>query len=115
MVGDGGYGERRRWWCSAVREREGAARERGGIRPGDRGGTEKKRRGIALAGRQADGLVAWRSGRAHAPATRLADWRQEDDGGGGLGWLAGPASWLGRTGRSPGKLLLLFPFLFSNF
>ena len=58
--------------------------------------------------------MAWRSGRARAPATRLADWRQEDDGGGGLGWLAGPASWLGRTGRSPGKLLLLFLFLFSS-
>ena len=56
-------------------------------------------------GRQAGREVAWRSGRARAPATRLADWRQEDDGGGGLGWLARPASWLGRTGRSPGKLL----------
>ena len=66
-------------------------------------------------GRQAGREVAWRGGRARAPATRLADWRQEDDGGGGLGWLAGPASWLGRTGRSPGKLLLLFLFLFSNF
>ena len=50
-------------------------------------------------GRQAGEQVAWRGGRARAPATRLADWRQEDDGGGGLGWLAGPASWLGRTGK----------------
>ena len=63
---------------------------RRGARPGNQGGER---------GRQADGLVAWRSGRARAPATRLADWRQEDDGGGGLGWLAGPASWLGRTGK----------------
>ena len=56
--------------------------------------------------------MAWLSDHARASATRLADWRQEDDGGGGLGWLAGPASWLGRTGRSPGKLLLLFLFCF---
>ena len=57
-------------------------------------------------------MARWR---ARAPATRLADWRQEDDDGGGLGWLAGPASWLGRTGRSPGKLLpFFFCFLISD-
>ena len=51
-------------------------------------------------GRQAGELVAWRSARACASATRLADWRQEDDGGGGLGWLAGP--------EAPGKVSLFY-------
>ena len=40
------------------------------------------------------------SARACASATRLADWRQEDDGGGGLGWLAGP--------EAPGKVSLFY-------
>ena len=111
MAGDDGYGERRRRWCSAVRER---ARERRG-EPGESEREQGGRRGIVQGverggeGRQAGEQVAWRGGRARAPATRLADWRQEDDGGGGLGWLAGPASWLGRTGRSPGKFS---PFFF---
>ena len=64
-------------------------------------------------GRQAGEQVAWRGGPARAPATRLADWRQEDDGGGGLGWLAGPASWLGRTGKSFPFLYFLFSVLFN--
>ena len=52
-AGGGGYGERRRPTRSDTSER---AREKGkstgerGVRPGDRGGTEKKRRGVALAG-----------------------------------------------------------------
>ena len=58
--------------------------------------------------------MAWRGGararRAHSPPS-VED--EDDKGGGGLGrLLAGPASWLGCTGRSPGKLLLLFIFLF---
>ena len=85
-----------------MREREGAAREREReIRPGIGAAPRRSAAASRWRGRQADELVAWRSGRARAPATRLADWRQEDDGGGGLGWLAGPASWLGRTVEEP--------------
>ena len=78
----------------------------GGVRPGEResegepGGRVRESREEAWRcpgtprrggeGKQAGREVAWRGGRARAPATRLADWRQEDDGGGGLGWLAGP-------------------------
>ena len=95
---------------------DGVLRPRARESEGETGESEREqgeRRGVVQGverggeGRQAGEQVAWRGGRARAPATRLADWRQEDDGGGGLGWLAGPASWLGRTGRSPGKF---FPF-----
>ena len=48
--------------------------------------------GRGQAGREAGGVARWR---ARVLGTRLADWRQEDDGGGGLGWLAGP--------EAPGK------------
>ena len=53
-----------------------------------------------------------RAGHTPLPLSRT----KTTEEGGGLGrLLAGPASWLGCTGRSPGKLLLLFIFLFSNF
>ena len=68
------------------------------------------------AGRQPSrwrGAVARaRAGHTPLPLSRT----KTTEEGGGLGrLLAGPASWLGCTGRSPGKLLLLFIFLFSNF
>ena len=87
-----------------VRERARERKERAGESEREQG----ERRGVVQGverggeGRQAGEQVAWRGGRAHAPATRLADWHQEDDGGGGLGrLLAGPASWLGRTVEEP--------------
>ena len=52
-------------------------------------------------------------GRARAPATRLADWRQEDDGGGGLGWLAGPEA-PGKKPREGFPPLFIFVFLISD-
>ena len=95
------------------RERE---RERG--EEGEPGESEREqggRRGVVQAsrrggeGRQAAEQVAWRGG-ARAGHTPLPLSRtkttEEGDGLGRL--LAGPASWLGCTGRSPGKLL---PFL----
>ena len=60
LVGGARGGRRRLLWRTAAmgasgeREREREQGEKhgreGGIRPGDRGGTEKKRRGVALAG-----------------------------------------------------------------
>ena len=74
------------------REGEGAARERGGIRPGDRGGTEKKRRGVALAreaGRRAGGVALRPCARAGHTPGRLAP-------GGRRRWWAGLACWAGQ-------------------
>ena len=68
--------------------------EKRGGRP-DRDGTREFAQHVAQAGERAGRLVAWRHGGARASATRLADWRQEDDSGGGLGWPAGP--------EAPGK------------
>ena len=83
--------------------RESRGERRGVVQGVERGGE----------GRQASEQVAWRGGRARVPVTRLANWRQEDDGGGGLGWLAGPASWLGRTGKFFPFFLFLFLFNIS--
>ena len=67
------------------------------------------------AGKQGErwrGAVA-RARRSHSPPS-VED--EDDRGGRRLGrLLAGPASWLGCTGRSPGKLLPFIFFLFSNF
>ena len=101
LVG-GARGGRRRWLRRTAatvvfgRARERARESRGRVRESReeawrRPGTPRR----GGEGRQAGREVAWRGGRARAPATRLADWRQEDDGGGGLGWLAGP--------EAPGK------------
>ena len=84
-----------------------------------KGGRRGVVRGIERGGegRQAAEQVAWRGGararRPHSPPSVGTKTTEEGDG---LGRLpAGPASWLGRTGRSPGKLLLLFILPFSNF
>ena len=117
MVGGGGYGERRRRSCSAERERE---RERGRREPGRV--RESRGRGVASSrasseeGRPGKQASRWRGAvaRARAGHTPLPLSRTKTtEEGGGLGrLLAGPASWLGCTGRSPGKLL---PFIFFCF
>ena len=120
VVGDGGYGERRRRWCSAGRERE---RGRGGESRGrvrESRGEAWRRPGASRRGgegRQAGREVAWRGGaRARRPHSPPSVGTKTTEEGGGLGrLLAGPASWLGCTGRSPGKLLPFNYFLFSNF
>ena len=82
----------------------GCARERAGGEEEGEGECERGRGGCVAspghpdeegrgqAGREAGGVARRR---ARASGTRLADWRQEDDGGGGLGWPAGP--------EAPGK------------
>ena len=118
MVGDGGYGERRRRWCSAGRERErgrggesrGRVRESRGEawrRPGHRG--EEGR-----AGRQGErwrGAVA-RARAGHTPLPLSGRRRQRREVGWAGCWLGQPAGWAAQW-RSPGKLLpLLFFFCF---
>ena len=84
---------------SAARERESRG-GREGTRESERvqgGGAWRlpghpDEEGRGQAGREAGGVARRR---ARALGTCLADWRQEDDGGGGLGWPAGP--------EAPGK------------
>ena len=98
--------------CVRTREREsegeerknrGRVREYGGAwrrsRPSRRGGEGQ-------AGRRAGGVARWR---ARAPGTLPSLCRGRRRQRREAGWAA---CWLGRTGRSPGKLLLLFIFLF---
>ena len=88
-VASGHGGEQRRSPVRLVKrgrgsQRRGEARERGSEA---RGIGAAPRRGIAASRWQwwqAGELVAWRSARARTSATRLADWRQEDDNAGGL-------------------------------
>ena len=94
-----------------VRERARERREEPGESEREQGGGVASSRGIEArrggqAGRERGGVARWR---ARAPATLPSLCRDEDDRGGR--W-AGPASWLGCTGRSPGKLLPLFIFFF---
>ena len=55
-----------------------------------------------------------KASRARASATRLADWRQEDDGAGGLGWPTGPARphSVGPDGcrKVPGRFFSIFAY-----
>ena len=106
-------------WCSAVRERarerreepRESEREQGGGVASSGASSEEGR-----AGRQASrwrGAVA-RSRAGHTPLP-LSRTKTTEEGGGLGRLLAGPASWLGCTGRSPGKLLPFIYFLFSNF
>ena len=87
-AGGGCYGERRRWVRSDTGER--------GVRPGDRGGTEKKQRGVALAGqagRRAGGVARWR---VRAPGTLPSlcrgRRRQRREAGWAACWLGRPAT-----------------------
>ena len=113
MVGDGGYGERRRRWCSAVREREGAAREREGdkARGSGRHREEAPRRRAGGGGRQTSwwrGAPAVRARRPHAWPTGA---RRTTAVVGWAGLLGRPAGWAAQW-RSPGKLLLLIISVF---
>ena len=85
-----------------MRERE----EEAWRRPGHRG---EERRPGKQASRWRGAVARARAGHTPLPLSRT----KTTEEGGGLGrLLAGPASWLGCTGRSPGKLLLLFIFCF---
>ena len=101
---------------------DGVLRPRARESEGETGESEREqgeRRGVVQGverggeGRQAGREVAWRGGAARAGHTPLPLSRTKTtEEGGGLGrLLAGPASWLGCTGRSPGKLL---PFIFFS-
>ena len=90
-----------------ARESEGetgeSEREQGGI------GTAA---GVVHAARRSSASRMWPCGRARASTQQLrGEGRKTTEGySAGLGrLLAGPASWLGRTGRSPGKFS---PFFF---
>ena len=100
-------GERERETEGRIRMKERPGGRRGVVQGMERGGE----------GRQAGREVAWRGGgrarRPHSPPSVGTKTTEEGDGLGRL--LAGPASWLGCTGRSPGKLLPFISFLFSNF
>ena len=89
---------------------DGVLRPRARESEGETGESEREqgeRRGIVQGverggeGRQAGEQVAWRGGRARAPATLPSLCLDEDDRGGRWAGLAGPASWLGRTVEEP--------------
>ena len=95
MAGDGCYGERRRWWCSAVRERARERREEPRESEREQGGgvasSRASRRGEGgQAGRERGGVARWRARRPHSPPSV----EDEDDRG---GRRAGPpAGWAGQ-------------------
>ena len=103
-----------------VRERARERREEPGESEREQGGRRGVVQGIERGGegRQAGEQVAWRGGaRARRPHSPPSVGTKTTEEGGGLGrLLAGPASWLGCTGRSPGKLLpfIYFCFLISD-
>ena len=122
LVGGARGGRRRLLWRTAATVVFGRVRERARERRGEPGESEREqgeRRGVVQGierggeGRQAAEQVAWRGGaRARAGHTPLPLSRTKTtQEGGGLGR---PAGWAAQW-RSPGKLLLLFIFLFSNF
>ena len=88
--------------------RESEREQGGGV--ASSGASRATRRAPGRQGGRWRGAVARaRAGHTPLPLSRT----KTTEEGGGLGrLLAGPASWLGCTGRSPGKLLLLFIFLF---
>ena len=115
MAGDGCYGERRRWWCSAVRARARERREEPRESEREQGGGRGVVRGIERGGegRQAGEQVAWRGGararRPHSPPSV----EDEDDRG---GRRAGPpAGWAAQGGAQVSfSLYLFFCFLISD-
>ena len=113
-----GYGERRRPARSAVRERE---RGRGRKEPGrvreSRGDRDGLRESSTRPGarRQAGGGRAAVRVRARSSFGARGGRRRRAAVVGWAGcWLGRPAGWAAQW-RSPGKLLLLYIFLFSNF
>ena len=117
MVGDGGYGERRRRWGSAVREREGAAREREGdkARGSGRHREEAPRRRAGGGGRQTSwwrGAPAVRARRPHAWPTGA---RRTTAVVGWAGLLGRPAGWAAQGGAQvSSSCYLFFCFLISD-
>ena len=110
----GARGSRRQWLRRTAatvcfgRERERAREKRGRVSEsrGDRG----RAACVVHAARRSSTSRRWPRGRARASTQQLrGEGRKTTEGySAGLGrLLAGPASWLGRTGRSPGKF---FPF-----
>ena len=102
-----------------VRER---ARERRG-EPGEsereQGGGVASSRGIEArrggqAGRERGGVARWRARAGHTPLPLSGRRRQRREVGWAGCWLGQPAGWAAQW-RSPGKLLLLYIFLFFNF
>ena len=98
---------------------DGGVRSGGGESEGEPGESEREQggsgrpAGVVHAARSASASRRWPRGRARASTQQLrGEGRKTTESySGGLGrLLAGPASWLGCTGRSPGKLL---PFSFS--
>ena len=83
--------ERRRPARSGVaegeRERGGERRRREGVRPG---GSWALLARPGRRGERAGRLVAWRHGGARASATRLSDWREDNDD---WHWASGPAGY----------------------
>ena len=99
----------------------GRVRERARERRGEPGESEREQGGsgraadVVHAARRASASRRWPRGRARASTQQLRGVGRKTTGSysAGLGrLLAGPASWLGCTGRSPGKLL---PFIFFCF
>ena len=102
-----------------MRERARERREEPRESEREQGGGRGVVRGIERGGegRQAGEQVAWRGGaRARRPHSPPSVGTKTTEEGGGLGrLLAGPASWLGCTGRSPGKVLPFIYFCFLIF
>ena len=117
MAGDGCYGERRRRWCSAVREREGAAREREGdkARGSGRHREEAPRRRAGGGGRQTSwwrGAPAVRARRPHAWPTGA---RRTTAVVGWAGLLGRPAGWAAQGGAQvSSSCYFFFCFLISD-
>ena len=100
---------------------DGVLRPRARESEGETGESEREQgesgraAGVVHAARRASASRRWPRGRARASTQQLRGVGRKTTGSysAGLGrLLAGPASWLGCTGRSPGKLL---PFIFFCF
>ena len=125
LVGGARGGRRRLLWRTAARVVFGHVRERARERSEELRESEREQGGVSSSGASSEEGRAgrqpsrWRGAvaRARAGHTPLPLSRTKTtEEGGGLGrLLAGPASWMGCTGRSPGKLLPFISFLFSNF
>ena len=124
LVGGARGGRRRRLRRTAATVVFGRARERARERRGEPGESEREQgrsgraAGVVHAARRSSASRRWPSGRARASRQQL-----RGEGGrrrraavvGWAGcWLGRPAGWAAQW-RSPGKLLLLYIFLFSNF